>query len=83
VGPTFAKGHVKGAINIPHGVDGHWMHEYPKAALFVVYCAGPHCNGANKAAVRLPDSTAGEDDDRRSQGWLMRFTLTAASEAVA
>jgi rhodanese-related sulfurtransferase len=21
--------------------------------LFVVYCAGPHCNGANKVAVRL------------------------------
>jgi hypothetical protein len=21
--------------------------------LFVVYCAGPHCNGANKAAVKL------------------------------
>jgi rhodanese-related sulfurtransferase len=20
---------------------------------FVVYCAGPHCNGANKAALRL------------------------------
>lgn len=23
------------------------------AADFVVYCAGPHCNGANKAALRL------------------------------
>jgi rhodanese-related sulfurtransferase len=21
--------------------------------VFVVYCAGPHCNGANKAAVKL------------------------------
>ena len=26
---------------------------YPKNSLFVVYCAGPHCNGANKAAVKL------------------------------
>jgi len=26
---------------------------YPKSTLFVVYCAGPHCNGANKAAVKL------------------------------
>lgn len=26
---------------------------YPKNTLFVVYCAGPHCNGANKAAVKL------------------------------
>jgi rhodanese-related sulfurtransferase len=27
--------------------------DYPKSTLFVVYCAGPHCNGANKAAVKL------------------------------
>ena len=27
--------------------------EFPKGKLFVVYCAGPHCNGANKAALRL------------------------------
>ena len=24
-----------------------------KDTAFVVYCAGPHCNGANKAAIRL------------------------------
>jgi rhodanese-related sulfurtransferase len=29
------------------------MAEFPKDKLFVVYCAGPHCNGANKAALRL------------------------------
>ena len=29
------------------------MSEYLKEKTFVVYCAGPHCNGANKAAVRL------------------------------
>jgi hypothetical protein len=29
------------------------MAEYPKDKVFVVYCAGPHCNGANKAALRL------------------------------
>src|SRR5205823_4634906 len=27
--------------------------EYPPEALFVVYCAGPHCNGADRAAIRL------------------------------
>ena len=27
------------------------MGEYPKDKVFVVYCAGPHCNG--KAALRL------------------------------
>ena len=26
---------------------------WAKSTLFVVYCAGPHCNGANKAAVKL------------------------------
>jgi rhodanese-related sulfurtransferase len=26
---------------------------WPADTLFVVYCAGPHCNGADKAALRL------------------------------
>jgi rhodanese-related sulfurtransferase len=51
---AFAKGHVKGAINIPHReMTAARMAEYPKGRMFVVYCAGPHCNGANKAALRL------------------------------
>jgi rhodanese-related sulfurtransferase len=29
------------------------MAAFPKDTAFVVYCAGPHCNGANKAAIRL------------------------------
>jgi rhodanese-related sulfurtransferase len=29
------------------------MASFPKDTAFVVYCAGPHCNGANKAAIRL------------------------------
>jgi rhodanese-related sulfurtransferase len=29
------------------------MAQFPKDSLFVVYCAGPHCNGANKGAIRL------------------------------
>jgi rhodanese-related sulfurtransferase len=54
-GPSaFAKGHVKGAINIPHSeMTATRMAEYPKDEVLVVYCAGPHCNGANKAALRL------------------------------
>jgi rhodanese-related sulfurtransferase len=54
-GPNaFAKGHVKGAINIPHPqMTTERMAQYPTNKVFVVYCAGPHCNGANKAAVRL------------------------------
>jgi rhodanese-related sulfurtransferase len=54
-GPSsYAKGHVAGAINIPHAkIIGSRMAEYSKETLFVVYCAGPHCNGAARAALRL------------------------------
>lgn len=50
----YAAGHVPGAINIPgRKLIASALAEFPREALFVVYCAGPHCNGANKAAVRL------------------------------
>lgn len=29
------------------------MAEWPADTLFVVYCAGPHCNGADRAALKL------------------------------
>ncbi len=31
----------------------HWCHEFAENTLFVVYCAGPHCNGSTRAALRL------------------------------
>lgn len=50
----YESGHVPGAIHLPHGkMTERRMSEWPASTLFVVYCAGPHCNGANKAAVRL------------------------------
>ncbi|SFI85812.1 rhodanese-like domain-containing protein [Albimonas pacifica] len=50
----FAAGHVPGALTLPHGkITARRMAEWPQETLFVVYCAGPHCNGADKAAVRL------------------------------
>jgi len=50
----FAEAHVPGALNLPHGkMTAHRMSEWPADTLFVVYCAGPHCNGADKAALRL------------------------------
>jgi rhodanese-related sulfurtransferase len=50
----FAAGHVPSAINLPHRrIIERNVVEYPDDVLFVVYCAGPHCNGADKAAVRL------------------------------
>ena len=51
---SFSKGHVPGAINIPHGkMIASRMRQYDDGKTLVVYCAGPHCNGANKASVRL------------------------------
>ena len=51
---AYARGHVPGAINIAHRtMTKERMAGFPSDTLFVVYCAGPHCNGANKAAVRL------------------------------
>ncbi|NPU66626.1 rhodanese-like domain-containing protein [Bradyrhizobium sp. 83012] len=51
---SFAKGHIAGAVNIPHRtMAAERMAAYPADTLFVVYCAGPHCNGANRAAIRL------------------------------
>ena len=29
------------------------MAHWPEGTLFVVYCAGPHCNGADRAALKL------------------------------
>ena len=50
----YAAGHLPTAINILHGkMTNHRMKEFTNDTVFVVYCAGPHCNGANKAAVRL------------------------------
>jgi rhodanese-related sulfurtransferase len=50
----FHEGHVSGAVSLPHGrLTEHNLANYPPDTLFVVYCAGPHCNGADKAAVRL------------------------------
>ena len=49
-----AQSHVPGAINIPHGkIIESTMSRYPRETLFVVYCAGPHCNGAHRGAIRL------------------------------
>jgi rhodanese-related sulfurtransferase len=48
------RGHLPGAINLPHGkITEAGMKRWPAETLFVVYCAGPHCNGASKAALKL------------------------------
>jgi len=51
---SYGAGHVPQAINLPHGkITERNLAEYPAGTLFVVYCDGPHCNGADRAAARL------------------------------
>ena len=54
-GPAaYARAHVPGALNVPHRqITAERMASWPEDTLFVVYCAGPHCNGADRAALRL------------------------------
>jgi len=50
----YLNGHVPGAVSVPVlSISEERMMEFPLGTNFVVYCAGPHCNGANKAAIRL------------------------------
>ena len=51
---SFAQGHLPGAINLPHRkISERTLAAHPADALFVVYCDGTHCNGADRAALRL------------------------------
>ncbi|WP_116137584.1 rhodanese-like domain-containing protein [Trinickia diaoshuihuensis] len=50
----FAAGHVPGAINLPQGkIIASKLAHYAPETVFVTYCAGPHCNGATRGAIRL------------------------------
>jgi len=50
----YEAGHVPGAVSLPHAkIIESKMAAYAPGTLFVVYCAGPHCNGAHRGAVRL------------------------------
>jgi rhodanese-related sulfurtransferase len=52
----FAEGHLPGAICLPHGkITSRRMAEWPEEAVFVTYCAGPHCYGASRGALRLAE----------------------------
>lgn len=50
----FAERHILGATHLPHRlINAERMAHWPDETLFVVYCAGPHCNGADQAALKL------------------------------
>ena len=51
---AFRAGHVPGALNLPHGrITERSLAAFPADKLLVVYCNGPHCNGADRGAARL------------------------------
>lgn len=53
---AFAAGHVHGARNLPHReISAAALADVPEGTTLVVYCAGPHCNGADRAALALAD----------------------------
>lgn len=48
------QGYIKGAVFMPHPkISAESLAEFPDDTVFVVYCAGPHCNATEKAAIRL------------------------------
>lgn len=50
----YARGHVPGALDLAHGkIIGSKIAQFAEGTVFVTYCAGPHCNGAARAAIRL------------------------------
>ena len=51
---SYAAEHVPGAVNLPHArITTRNLAAFPEDTLFVVYCNGPHCNGADRAALNL------------------------------
>lgn len=51
---TFARRHIPGALHLRHAdISAERMKAWTAETLFVVYCAGPHCNGADQAALKL------------------------------
>jgi rhodanese-related sulfurtransferase len=51
---AYGAGHIPGAVSLPHQtIDERTASLLPRNALFVTYCAGPHCNAATQAAGKL------------------------------
>ena len=51
---AYQKGHIEGSISLPYSrINETTLEPYPQQTLFVVYCAGPHCNATEKAAIKL------------------------------
>lgn len=50
----YSECHVPGAISLPHrSITAATTAQFPPDTVFVVYCWGPGCNAATRAALRL------------------------------
>lgn len=53
---AYQRSHVPQAVNIPVAqINPKALEAYPSNTLFVVYCWGPGCNGATKAAIKFSE----------------------------
>jgi rhodanese-related sulfurtransferase len=51
---SFAGEHIPGAVHLHHSqISESTLSAWPTDTLFVVYCAGPHCNGADRGAAAI------------------------------
>jgi rhodanese-related sulfurtransferase len=51
---AYEKSHAITAVNMPHSqINPQSFAQYDKFTVFVVYCWGPGCNGATKAASKI------------------------------
>ncbi|MEA2700148.1 MAG: hypothetical protein QOI66_4419 [Myxococcales bacterium] len=51
---SYARGHIPGAVNIPHRtMSAHTTAHLDKDALVVTYCDGIGCNGSTKGALNM------------------------------
>ncbi len=51
---AYAKSHLPHALNLPNAqITASALADYPDDTLFIVYCWGPGCNGATKAAHKI------------------------------
>ena len=81
----YARGHLPTAVSLPHRkITEAALRAYPAGTLFVTYCAGPHCNGANKGALRLAElGLPVKEMIGGVTGWLDEGFALATGEAVA
>ncbi len=51
---AYDKSHAVTAVNMPrNNINEQTFAQYDKETVFVVYCWGPGCNGATKAAMKI------------------------------